>query len=841
MKCIYCNADIDSTANVCPYCGKPVVQVVPQEQVPNAPVEAVATTPVVVPVQANTQQVANVIPVASQPEAAQQPQSVVPASPEPVVQPVVNTTPVPQPVVTEVPAQSVATVNPTTPVVPVQSTQVTPVTPAVTQPVVSQPAANVVPGQTPMVAAQPVVPANTVQPQKKKTPVLLILLIVLLVLGAVGFVGFTVVSKLSEPTKTEEKDKPKKEEEKPDEPEISENRVVKDRVIMVYLIGSNLESQGGAATSDIAEMIESQYNEEDIQILLYVGGTKQWQNQAFNAKENAIYQIKDGDVEKLKTYDVKSMTKASTLTEYLNYVYANYQSDNYGLILWDHGGGPIYGYGSDENDSSGKAMSIIDLDSAINNSSILTDGKLEFLGFDACLMSSVEIANLFKEEAEYFIASSESEPGDGWDYNFLKEINKDTTTEQLGKHIIDYYYNFFTNKSAIYASYGYSYNPAITLSLIDLSKIDNVNTSINSLFANMDSNITVDTYSKIAREASRATLYGVGENGVSQFDLIDLYDFTSELEGYQDLATSVQSAVDDAVIYHRTNIYDCNGLSMYFPSTTKQVYNVIEGTYKYGQLAVSENYKNFLKRYTAISSGDKLIKSDIADVTPNVNNSGIQTTIPDDLATNYQYVDYIVFRKIEEDGSFLPVYKSRDVSVKGNTISATVSDRRIAVTDSEGKEIYDVIAIENSRDKNSITYEIIAALERWEDDDYIGTHESEIVRIYLKVDNKTKKGEIVDIRKSDEEENKTSAKITYNLNEWRTIKYLSYSYKLQDENGKKLDDWVATDTMYGVELTIKDGYNFFATSFDKNSEYYYMFRVQDTQGNIHETNLVKAK
>ena len=24
-----------------------------------------------------------------------------------------------------------------------------------------------------------------------------------------------------------------------------------------------------------------------------------------------------------------------------NYAYANYESDNYGLILWDHGGGPI--------------------------------------------------------------------------------------------------------------------------------------------------------------------------------------------------------------------------------------------------------------------------------------------------------------------------------------------------------------------------------------------------------------------------------------------------------------------------------------------------------------------
>ena len=839
MKCIYCNAELDSTASVCPYCGKqvagvatqPVVQsTAPVEQQTvvqpqSAPVEHTVGQSQIVP----TQQIVEQPVVTAQPVAQQQ-------------QSVETTTAIPaQPLVTPtLAAETVQTVAATqTPVVPQQQVAVQPV---IQQTTVVQPVANTVPvTTTPMVPGQQAVLTPVVQPPKKKIPILLIFLIILLVLGAVGFVGVTAVSKLSESTKTEEKEKNKNEEEKPDEPEVNENRIIKDRVIMVYIIGSNLESQGGAATSDISEMIESQYNEEDIQILLYAGGTKHWQNETFDAKENAIYQITNGDVEKLKSYDAKSMTKASTLTEYLNYAYANYESDNYGLILWDHGGGPIYGYGSDENDSSGKAMSIIDLDKAINESSILKDGKLEFLGFDACLMSSVEIANLFKEEAEYLIASSESEPGDGWDYNFLKEIDKDTTTEQLGQHVIDYYYNFFANKSHIYASYGYSYNPAITLSLIDLSKIDNVNTSINALFANMDSDITIDVYSKIAREASRATLYGVGENGVSQFDLIDLYDFTSELEGHQDLSTSVQSAVENAVIYHKTNINDCNGLSMYFPSTTKKVYNIIEGTYKYGELAVSENYKSFLKRYTAISSGDKIIKSDITTVTPSVSTSGIQTTIPDDLAANYEYFDYIVFRKIEDDGSFLPIYKSRDVSIKGNTISATVTDRRIAVTDSKGKDIYDVIAVEHSRDKNSVTYEIISALERWEDGNFIETHESEIVRIYLKVDNKTKEGKIVDIKKVGEEENNTSAKITYNLNEWRTMKFISYSYLLQDKDGKKLDEWTATDTMYGTEVTIKDGYKFFATSFDKNVDYYYMFRVRDTQGNMHETNLVKAK
>ena len=106
--------------------------------------------------------------------------------------------------------------------------------------------------------------------------------------------------------------------------------------------------------------------------------------------------------------------------------------------------------------------------------------------------------------------------------------------------------------------------------------------------------ITVESYSRIAREASRATFFGLDENGVSQSDLIDLYDFTSELESYQTLTLPVQSAINDAVIYHKTNIEGCYGLSMYFPSTTRKMYSIVESNYKYGEMIVAENYRSFL-------------------------------------------------------------------------------------------------------------------------------------------------------------------------------------------------------------------------------------------------------
>ena len=777
MKCIFCKANIDDNASVCPYCDSSLVT-------------NVGTT-------------STVEPVVEQPT---------PALQTPVVEQVVQT-----PVVE-------------TPVQPVQ----TPVVETPVQPVVQ-------PVQTPVQVVSPTLETTPnvemVSPKKKK-PILLII-IILLVIGVVVFAGIKIYSNIN----LSKGEQPNTEHEitDPGTVEVNENRIKSDRVIMLYVIGSDLESRDGAATKDINEIMTSNFNQEDIDILAYVGGTKYWQNKEFNENENAIYEITNNEVKKLKIYDKKHMNKGSTLTEYLNYVYANYESDKYSLILWDHGGGPLFGYGVDENNPD-VTMSILELDKAINNSAILNDGKLEFIGFDACLMSSIEVANLFKEEANYFIASSESEPGDGWDYDFLKEINKDTTTIQLGQKIIDYYYNYFRNQSYTYSLYGYNYNPLVSLSLIDLSKIDNVNTSINNLFKDMGEDITVDSYSRLAREASRATFFGLDENGVSQSDLIDLYDLTSELENYQTLAVPVQTSINDAVIYHKTNIDGCYGLSMYFPSTTRKVYNVVESTYKYGEIAVSENYKSFLKRYTAISNGDKLVKSSIASVAPSVSSSNISAIIPEDMAKNYEYADYLLFRKIKDDGSYLPVLKSKDVTINGNKISATVSNRRIAVGNAKGEEVEDVIAFEISRDKTSVTYMVVAILQKWDDNDYLGTFEVDAVNIFLKVDNKTKEGSIIDIKPiKDEDDPKASGKVSYNLNDWRVMQFVSSAYLLVDKDGKKLDDWTKTDTMYGTEVKIAEGYKFFADTLDKNEEYYYMFRVQDTQGNLYESNLVKAK
>lgn len=676
------------------------------------------------------------------------------------------------------------------------------------------------------------VSTQQIQPKKNNKKMLIIILLVLAIgLGVIGYLS-NQTSLKEDKKETESSNKIEiDDEEEIEEPEENEDPKESHRTIMIYMIGSDLETEGRAGTNDIKEIIDAEYNTEDVNIVLYIGGAKKWHMSEIDENENAIFEIEDDKLKKVKSYKLKPMNNKNTLTEFIDYTYENYDSKKYSLILWDHGGGPIWGYGKDENDKSGSLMSIKDIDEALNNSELIKNEKLEFLGFDACLMSSIEIANAYKEEAEYLIAAAEIEPGDGWDYHFLNEINKETTSVEIGIHIIDYYHKFYVeNPSGIY---GYYYTPSVTLSLIDLSKIDTLVASVNDLFGAIEPNISVSTYNTIARSASRTKIYGT-----EGYDLLDLYSLVNGFEGYQSKVGEVQNSIRSAVVYHKTNIGGCTGLSIYFPVDTRTIYNELLNEYGYKDVAISETYTTFLNNYIKISNGKSLVTSDIKTLTPTVSSNEVSATLPDDIVENYEKSDYIIFRKIQEDGSFLPVYNGKDVIIEGNKIQAKVPNRRIAVSNLNGEGVEDIIVFEKESDSKSITYTAYAVLQKWDEENFAGSFETEAVEVTIKLDIKSNEAKIIDIKDLDEE---VSGKKTYNLNEWTTISFASSSYLLQDENGNKLKEWQQTDTMYGAEIIIAEGYKFYASTLDKNEEYYYMFRVADTQGNVYETNLVKAK
>lgn len=66
--------------------------------------------------------------------------------------------------------------------------------------------------------------------------------------------------------------------------------------------------------------------------------------------------------------------------------------------------------------------------------------RLNWIGFDACLMGSLEVASVCAPYADYMIASQELEPGRGWDYTCFGEIDNDASGAETGRRIIDAFF-----------------------------------------------------------------------------------------------------------------------------------------------------------------------------------------------------------------------------------------------------------------------------------------------------------------------------------------------------------------------------------------------------------------
>ena len=89
-----------------------------------------------------------------------------------------------------------------------------------------------------------------------------------------------------------------------------------DRTIMVYMIGSDLESETAAASLDITEMKDAHFDSEHTKVLVYTGGTKKWALDEISENENAIFEVTDGSINKVQTFDKRVMTEPQNIIWY---------------------------------------------------------------------------------------------------------------------------------------------------------------------------------------------------------------------------------------------------------------------------------------------------------------------------------------------------------------------------------------------------------------------------------------------------------------------------------------------------------------------------------------------
>ena len=133
----------------------------------------------------------------------------------------------------------------------------------------------------------------------------------------------------------------------------------KDTVtIMVYMCGTDLESQSGMASKDIVEMANAKLG-DNVHVIVYTGGFSRWNLQGISNSVNQVYEVRNGNMQRLVA-DAGNvpMTRPATLTSFIQWCNENYPANRNMLIFWDHGGGSVSGYGYDQKSASSGSMSL---------------------------------------------------------------------------------------------------------------------------------------------------------------------------------------------------------------------------------------------------------------------------------------------------------------------------------------------------------------------------------------------------------------------------------------------------------------------------------------------------
>lgn len=207
--------------------------------------------------------------------------------------------------------------------------------------------------------------------------------------------------------------------------------------IFVYMNGSDLESESGEATTDLAEMVKAGSSDK-VNILVQTMGTKKWSNYGISANRSQIYSV-DGNGLTLVKDDLGQLdcTSSDALSSFIAWGAANYPADRNILIFWDHGGGPVYGFGYDEwNSNEYASLTIDEMQTALSRGGVFFD----FIGMDCCIMSCIEVCAALYDYCDYTILSEDFESGLGWYYTpWLQALynNSSIPTTELGKQIVD--------------------------------------------------------------------------------------------------------------------------------------------------------------------------------------------------------------------------------------------------------------------------------------------------------------------------------------------------------------------------------------------------------------------
>ena len=420
------------------------------------------------------------------------------------------------------------------------------------------------------------------------------------------------------------------------QPTYSLVRQKKHMTVLTYIAGDNdLAYFAGRNLDDMKKVGSTKH----LNIIVQLDG------QGSHEKTKRLYIEKNKAIQ-VNYSDSSSQQKLDfgnplTLIDAFEWAVKEYPADHYGLILWNHGIGildniggrtssasELFAFNPDTNmlelnrsigfidylkeeqlrgvcfgDTYGTYLTNQKLKYALKqiSSKLLNGKKIDIVGFDACLMSMIEVGNILRPHTNYMVGSQEIELGTGWPYHKIFEPfkTKPLPPEEFCKHIVTVYNNNYK-----FITYDY------TLSAIDLNQLKPLERSLDKvsiLLLEALKNQKNNTVSRLIRASKSRRLC----THFSEPTYIDLHHFLSNISDTLDFMSlkndskTLKEALSKELFTARKlllnsvvancygkNLPEAKGVSIYFPSRT------IEPSYAITPFAKQYNWLHLLQRMT---------------------------------------------------------------------------------------------------------------------------------------------------------------------------------------------------------------------------------------------------
>ena len=610
--------------------------------------------------------------------------------------------------------------------------------------------------------------------------------------------------------------------------EYAEAAEAADRTIMVYMNGSDLEGDYGAATADLWEMMdalkvmEQEGKSPSLHVVVEAGGSTRWELDEMDGVPYARFSLTGDGISSMESMEIRNMGDADTLTDFINYGVRSYPANHYGLILWNHGGGPVGGYGSDSH-FDGDGLSLEEIREALGHS-VMADSAFDFVAFDACLMGSVETAGCLDGYADYVIASPELEPQHGYDYRWMAALGDSLPPdmewgEAVGRSMVEAY-------GACYASG----TAPVAMSLLDMKEYPAFHEVFHQYVDGIPEKLREELCGELGRDRMKMLAFGSRQAGGSP-ELVDVREFLNACQRVYPDENAFQTLKDRMrrlVAKQWAKGYPVNpsGLTIYLPSGSNPYLSEALETYDttgfcsaYRRL--TDGYAAYLARESGVEWGNISAHKD----------GTVEISIAPEDASDVTGAYLAVFCPAGDDENYYLLCTDSDVDIGvDGTLRAAPEDSYMGM---KGQ----VLCLIETMNLDAYTEYMAPVL-----------YNGELCTMRIGFDEEHEDGQILSVTPAGQ--TSEAAKQIYELKEGDRVTPLYLVERMEDvgeapgntgnASGQIMEDRYYTDSYYmGTEFYIEEPDDMLLEAVPASGDgYLYGFMLMDVRQNIYYTDFI---